>query len=444
MTLSAALRQRSLLRLCTAAGLAAALLSACGGGESLSSDASVRLVNATSDFASLDLYEGSNRIYSGTLPYTTGAYVTSNTGSYSFNLQGTGSSIVAATVSGSIDKRKHATLVAYNTAGALNATFLSDEEGSPSHGTAKLRIFNTAKAEAGAVDVYLVASACSALQTSSVAATASAVDALQASYTEVSAASGGTGYHLCVTASGDKSDVRLDLPSFTLTDQQVVTLILARSVGGVLLNGLALNQQGGLVQELNNSARLRVAAGASAGGTVGVTANRVALGNFASPDVGGYSLVPAGALAVTVTLGGTTVPTTAFSALPGADLTLLVAGTATASTATLLQDDNTPSTSAGKPVKIRLVNGFVGSGAVTLSVDGTNVGAGANFGAASSSTFVAASSQTTRLKATGPTGQLYLTTANTLTSGSVYSLFLLGDPPATLPGGDTGILRVDR
>lgn len=425
--------------------LATVLLTACGGGgDNLSSDASVRLVNATSDFPSLDLYQGSTQRYVGTLPYSAGSYVSSNAGGYTFNLQSTGSSTVAASVAGQLDKRKHATLVAYTTAGALNASFLSDEEGTPSRGTAKLRIFNTAKAEAGAVDVYLVASACSALQSSSVAATASAVANLQASYTQISAASGGTTYHLCVTAAGDKSDLRLDLASFTLTDQQVATLILVRSVGGVLLNGLVLNQQGDLVQQLNGSARLRVAAGATSAGTVGVTVNNVALGNFASPDVGGYTVVPAGALSVAATIGGAAVAATGLSAAPGADLTLLVAGTAAAPTVALLQDDNTASTSSAKPVKIRLVNGFAGSDTVTLSVDGSNVGSGAAFGTASTSAFVAASSQTTRLKATGPAGQLYLTTGNTLTSGSVYSLFLLGDPPATLPGLATGILRVDR
>ncbi len=425
--------------------LVIALLTACGGGgESLSSDASVRLVNATSDFPSLDLYQGSTQLYTGTRPYTAGSYATTNAGSYTFNLQGTGSSTVAAAVTGQLDKRKHATLVAYTTAGALNASFLSDEEGTPSKGTAKLRIFNTAKAEAGAVDVYVVASACSALQSSSVAATAAAVDSLQATYTQISAASGGTAYHLCVTAAGDKSDLRLDLPSFTLTDQQVVTLVLVRSVGGVLLNALVLNQQGDLVQQLNSFTRLRVAAGATAAGIVGVTVNNVPLGNFGSPDVGGYTAVPAGALSVTATIGGTAVAPTGLSAAPGADLTLLIAGSAAAPTVALLQDDNTPSTSSSKPVKIRLVNGFVGSGTVTLSVDGSNVGSGAAYGTASSSAFVAASNQTARLKATGPAGQLSLTTGNTLTAGKVYSLFLLGDPPATLPATATGILSVDR
>ena len=432
------------LRLVLATLFACAGLFACGGGGGISGkEGSVRVVNATSDFASLDLYEGTDQVLSGTTPYSASGYVDTDADSYTFNLESSGSSTVAATVQGTIDKRKHATVVAYTTAGALNATFLADEEGSPSSGTAKLRIFNAANAEAGAVDVYLVGTECSALQSSSVAATASNVSTLQTAYTQVSAASGGTPYHLCVTATGDKSDVRLDLPAFSLTDQQIVTLILVRTSGGVLLNGLALNQQSTLVQQLNGSARLRVAAGASASGTISVTANNVALGSYASPDVGGYTLIPAGPLTTTITINDVAVPFATQTAGAGADLTLLVAGSAGAPAVSLLTDDNTPSTSTAKPVKIRLVNGFNGTGTITLSVDGTNVGSGAAFGMASSSALVSASSQTTRLKATSGAGQLYLTENNTLTSGNVFSLFLLGDPP-TPPGLDTGILRVDR
>ncbi len=421
------------------------LLASCGGGNGIGgTGGAVRLVNATPDFASLDLYEGTNRVISSTALATVSDYVDTNAETYTFNLESTGSTTVAASVNGTIDKKKHATVVAYTTGGALNAAFLTDEEGSPSSGTAKLRVLNAANTEAGAVDVYLVGSACSALQSTSVAATVANVSNLQTTYTQVSAASGGTAYHLCVTATGDKSDIRLDLPAFSLSDQQIVTLILVKTSGGVLLNGLALNQQSTLQAEPNASARIRVAAGASASGTVGVTANGVSLGNIASPDVGGYALVPAGTLTASITINGTPAPFVGQSLAAGADMTLLVAGSATAPAVSLLVDDNTPSTSTSKPVKIRLVNGFEGTGTVTLSVDGNNVGNGAAFGTASASALVASSSQTTRLKATGANGQLYLTDGNTLTSGSVYTLFLLGDPPATLPGLNTGILRLDR
>ena len=437
---------RSSLAALLAAGLL--LLASCGGGNgfggSLGSGASVRLLNATPDFASLDLYRSTDRVVSSTALSTVSDYADTDSGSYTYNLETTGSSAVAASVSGSIDKHDHATVVAYTTGGALNATFLTDQEGDPSSNTAKVRIFNAAKNEAGAVDVYFVGSDCSGLASVSVAATATNVSDLQTSYTEISAGSGGTSYHLCVTASGDKSDVRLDVPAYTLKEKEIVTLIFVKTSGGVLLNGLALDQQGSLLALPNASARIRVAAGASASGTIGATVNGVSLGNYASPDVGGYTLVPAGTLAATITINGTPVSFPNQTAAAGADLTLLVAGTATAPTTSLLVDDNTPSTSTSKPVRIRLVNGFIGSGTVTLSVDGTNVGNGAAPGTASATALVAASSQTTRLKATGANGQLYLTENNTLVSGSVYSLFLLGDPPNPLPGLNTGILRVDR
>ncbi len=432
------------------------LLASCGGGGGLGgangTGGSVRLVNATFNFAALDLLESTDVVVSGTALSTSSGYADTDAEAFTFNLRSSsGSSTVAASVSGTIERRKHATVVAYTTGNALNAAFLTDEEGSPGSGTAKLRVFNTASAEAGAVDVYLLGTACSELATLSVAATASNVSTLQTGYAQVSAASGsGTPYHLCVTATGDTSDVRLDLPTFTLADQQIVTLILTRTSGGVLLNGLTLEQQGALQARPNTSARFRVAAGAIASGTVGATVNGVSLGNLGSPDVGGYALIPAGALTTSITINGTAAPfpaagaASAPTAAAGADLTLLVAGSSTAPELRLLVDDNTPSTSTTKPVKMRLVNGFASPGTVTLSVDGIAVGSGAAFGTASSTAFVASSSQASRLRATGPAGQLYLADNKTLTSGSVYTLFLLGDPPATLPGLDTGILRLDR
>ena len=76
-------------------------------------------------------------------------------------------------------------------------------------------------------------------------------------YTEL--ASSATAYHLCVTSAGDKSDVRLEIPSFVLSEKRIVTVILARGAGGYLMNAIVLDQQGAATQALNASARARVA-----------------------------------------------------------------------------------------------------------------------------------------------------------------------------------------
>lgn len=430
---------KNLLRFGLICPLTLALLNGCGGG-SLDTEGSVRLVNATSEYTTLDLYAASDRVSTGVASYGVGGYASLEADSYTFNLKDGGSAATAASTSREVTKKDHFALVAYTSGGTLKTEYLPEDEDGPSSGTAKLRVFHTASADAGSVDVYVVSTACSALSTSSAAATASAVSGLQSGYTEVSAASGGTSYHVCVTASGNKNDLRLDIPALTLSNQQVATLILTRTPGGVLVNGLLLTQQGALTQALNTSARVRLAASTSPAGVISATLGGVLIGANTSPAVtASYALVPAGSATLqvngaTVALGGTT-----GSATAGGDFTLLVTGTPASPVARLIVDDNTISPSTVLTTKIRVVNGLNGSTAsVTLSVDDQAVGT-ASFGEASSSTQVLPSAALARLEAIQGTAQVYLRDNTTLTAGKVYSLFMLGD--AASP---TGLLRVDH
>lgn len=92
------------------------------------------------------------------------------------------------------------------------------------------------------------------------------------------AASAGSAWHVCVTGTGDRSDLRLDIPALTLGSQQIATLILTKSTGGVLLNALLLNQQGTLTSYANTSVRLRLVADAASGGVVSASGDSVAFG----------------------------------------------------------------------------------------------------------------------------------------------------------------------
>ncbi|MEQ1686842.1 MAG: DUF4397 domain-containing protein [Burkholderiaceae bacterium] len=411
------------------------------GGGGLDTDSSVRLVNATSEYTTLDLYAGSDRISSAVASNSVGSHATIDADTYTFNLRSGGSTATAASTSREALKKKHQTLVAYTTGGALKAEYLSDEESAPSAGTAKVRVFNTAAADAGNIDLYLVNTPCAELQTSTSAAVALGVSGLQTGFTEVSAATGGSAYHLCVTAAGDKSALRLDVPALTLSNQQVATLIVTRSTGGVLLNGLLLTQQGALTPALNTSARIRVAANASGNGTVTASVGGTSLGlNYTSPAVGSYKLVPAGALALSLTVSGTTTAVNSLSAVAGNDYTLLVTGAATAPVATLIADSNTPSSSTAQPVKLRLVNGLNGTTAsATLAYNYDQVGDDAASLSANNPSFVATSAALARLEASFGGTTLLVGTTITLETGKVYSLFLLGD--LALP---QAILRADR
>ena len=247
---------------------------------------------------------------------------------------------------------------------------------------------------------------------------------------------------LCVTAADDRSDLRYEIPALTLADRQVATLVLTRSGGGVLLDGLLVDQQGAATAYANPYARLRLVADASGGASVGASANGTTLSaNTGSPTVGAYRLVSAGDLATTLVIDGTNQTVTGLSAAPGADLTLLVAGSAASPSVTLLSDGNLPSTSSAKPAKLRLVNGLNGSsGALMMTVDGDVAADSIAFGAASSSVNVAASSAAATLEISLGGSVLKTLSEQTLADSRVYTLFLLGDAGGTV----AAILRADR
>ncbi|HSC64732.1 MAG TPA: DUF4397 domain-containing protein [Caldimonas sp.] len=416
------------------AGLAAAL-TACGGGL-LGNQGRIRLVNATTGLGALDLLIDNDAAIAG-IPLATGSdYVLRRADTYSLDLRQSGNAATLLTTSTAFVADKHKTLVAYNNGGTVSATILDDEEGDPGRGKAKFRVFNTATATADQVDVFLITAACSTLATSAAAPTATAVSGLQAGYSEL--ASSGTAYHLCVTSTGDKSDVRLEIPSFVLSEKRIVTVILSPGAGGYLLNAIVLDQQGAATQALNVSARARVAT--SVAGTVDVAVNGTAISaGLPSPNVGPYVLVPAGPVSVTVN-GQAVTTAPSLTAAPGADLTVLL--TASAATATLLPDDNTSSSSTVRPVKLRLVNGLNGAtGTATLTLNNVLIGSGAAPAQASGYTQVASSAGLARLEARIGAMTFYFDPTATLESGRVYSLFLLGDGSAP---ANRGILVPDR
>ena len=413
------------------------LLHACGGS---SDEGHVRLVNASTDYSTISLYESSSELGDAVASDTVGSYVGVGADTYEFDLRTAGSSSTAASTSQVVATGDHFTLVAYVDAGTLKTATLTDDEDKPTAGYASLRIFNAAPAVAASVDVYVTATACASL-TSADTAVATAVTGLQDGYASVVAASAGSSWHVCVTGTGDRTDLRLDIPALTLTSQQIATLILTKTGGGVLMNGLLLNQQGTLTSYANPNVRLRLVADAAAGGTVSATANGTTLGtSYVSPTVSAWRTVSAGDLALTLAIDGVAITKTGLSAIAGGDYTLLVAGTAGAPTINLLADDDSAPTSTSLPVRMKLVNGLNGgSGSAMLTSSGVVVGDSVAFGAASDDANIVASSAAADLQVTSAGTTLWEVSGQTLTSGSVYTVFLLGDA-----GSVHGVVRADN
>jgi hypothetical protein len=428
------------MRLKTWAALAAAaltlpLLGGCGNDNA--NDGYVRNINATTEYTSLDLYtvssDGStDSVISGTAASTASSYSGIDKGTYSFEVKSSTSTGTPTPVSGTITKSDHFALITYLTGSTTKTQFLSEEEGSPASGNAKLRIFNAASSEAASVDVYLTSNDCGSLSVTD-SPFASAVTDLQASYTQITAASAGTSWNVCVFAAGDTGTLLLDIPSLTLKNQEIATLVLTHTAGGVLLNGAVLQQQGAYTAYSSGLARVRVVADAASGGKVTVSVGSSDLATAApSPSVGDYITVATGSFAPTIAYDG--VSATGFT-LPdltaGNDYTLMVTGTVGAPAATLITDNNTPSTNSTNTVKVRVVNGVNGgSGTVAATVDGKSVGS-ASFGAASTSyTNIAPTSGTSDISAimsgTAPADLI----DKSFIASSVYTIFIYGDATA--------------
>lgn len=409
------------------------VLQGCGGSEDDGGDGALRLVNASTSGA-LDLYASDSLLASGVEADGAGGYVSLGAGTYTLKLKRDGSSTTSSSSDRTVLEGTAHTLLAYTTGDTLKTVFFTDNEDAPSAGTAKLRVFN-ASTEAGTLDVY-VTDAGARLADSSATVSSLAAERTSA-YNEISAGS----HRIRVTGSGDKADLRLDLDGVALSNQQITTLVLTTTAGGVLVHGLFVEQRSTVTPRKNPSARVRLVAGAAANGTAAATLNGVSLSaGLTSPAVGSYALVPAGALAGSASLGGAALALPEATLAAGADHTLLVTSTAGSGAATLIADDNRPALGSSQ-AKLRLVHG-VGdlASTITLTADYSAVVTDVDVRSASSAASIAAGSEV-RLEATSPTAltPLYLGTGVTLTAGRVYTLFMLGD--ANTPAG---VLRRDR
>jgi len=386
------------------------------------------LVNATIDYASLDLIVSSTKLASGVAIGSASSYATIDSGATTFSVERGGSGTPSAQTTLTLSKDVDYTLLAYTSGQKLQVTSLTDNEDAPTSGNGKIRVSNLSS-DGGSMDVYMMGDG----GTLSAASTLANSVGGTTGYLEVNK---GT-YHIWVTAAGNKTDLRLDLPSIAIGDQQVLTLVLTGTVGGVLVDGFLVTQKGEVSARKNGSARVRLAANITANGSIDATANGVSLGS-ASRSVGSYTLVPAGTLSVSVVVNGNTVDAGDLNAEAGADLTLLAVGDGASPRFFLLNDDNRRPVSG---VKLRLVNGINGlSDNISLTADYNLIAHDVAPGTASAAASVGSGTiSLMEVNSSQANTSLYRATDVSLQSLGVYSLFMLGNNAAP-----TVILRRDR
>src|SRR6185436_8130461 len=196
------------------AALSALWLSGCDSGGG-SGHASVRLVNLSQGYTSLDLYanaaddETDQQRAAGVAYETVSGYTQLESGTYSVKFKRSGVTSTLLTVSGrAFADDTHHTFVAFGTAGHFSALQVDADVAPPESGRAKVQVLNAT--EAGSLDVYLTESSVSLDDATPVVAGVAA----GGSSTVATIDSGD--YRLRVTGASAADDLRLDVPDITL------------------------------------------------------------------------------------------------------------------------------------------------------------------------------------------------------------------------------------
>jgi len=420
------MRRAALLMGAAAAAMGiAAGLAGCGtgGSDGDSGTARIRLLNASTAYASLDFYVDDSKKNSSLAYGSVGEYASVSTASsLSTVITNSGSMTALSTTGRSLTKNVAYTVVAYGWQGAMRTALLEEDASAADAGKTKLMVLNTAP-DAGTVDVYLTGSDESLDGASPVAASVAGGASVGSS-----SVSAGT-YRLRITAAGDKTDLRLDAPNLAITSTQVATLIVTPGASGVLVHALLATQQGGVAVFNNPLARARVVASVAGNGKVTASLGGVTLlSGGTSPTIGSYAPFTAAGATATVVVNGIGVSVPAMTLAAGSDTTLLVWGDPAAPKVTVMNDDNRlPAVLTN--AKLRLVHGISNfNEALTLTGDFSVIAGDVQPGAAS--VFGNPVGGTAmRLDVSSPlsTTPLYSLEAATLTQRAVYTLYMLGD-----------------
>jgi hypothetical protein len=218
------------------------LLAGCGGGaDSSSKKAQFRLLNLSTGYDSLDLYTNNGDQDTDTTQFTAvtaggiSSYASVKGDSYTVTFKKTGTSGSLFSTSTALASDTHATFVAFGALNQFSAVSVDEDIEKPDSGNTKVRVLN---ATSESMDIYLTGAG-DVLD--DVAATISSATA--GSMSSVVTKTSGT-YRLRVTGASNKTDLRLNVPEISLPSEGVITLILTRASGGVLVNAVLLPQQG--------------------------------------------------------------------------------------------------------------------------------------------------------------------------------------------------------
>jgi hypothetical protein len=401
--------------------------------------ARTRLLNVSSGYQSLDLYVNENDSDSDSLKasaITFGGlsdYNSVKSGTYDIKFKRAGVSSTLLTLT---DKKladdSNATYVAYGALGRFSVLEIGEGVEKPGDdGRTKLQSINVS--EAGALDIYLTESEVPLEDASPLFAGSSGASGMLTTDRG--------DFRLRVTGANDVNDLRLDIPSITLSNKGVATLILTETKSGMLVDAALLPQQGSLTQYSNTKARVRAAVGMSGGSMASLRVGGVNIvSGQAVGVISAYSQVEAGTAAITLSVDGTSFPVDNQTLVAGGDYTVLIWSDTSGAHATLLADDNHVPTSTAD-TKIRLLNGLSTQGVpLTLYVNFFPVAEGTALGTASTYAEVDSGSDFQVDVHNATTAARLLSRDADLQASGVYTLLVIGNADGTI----ASTLRKDR
>ncbi len=413
----------------------AMVLAACGSGGGGGGDGNVRMLNLTRGHASVDLLVGGTKQISATAANSASTYVGVGAGNNTLQVTDAGTQTALVTTAPTVSKDQYYSLLVYESNSTLRTAWLAENDTAPATGTSNFRVFNVAT-DAGALDVYVLAAGTGL--TSGLSPTFVMGGTGTSQITAYLSFTPGT-YRVVVTASGNQADVRLNVPSVTLADTGLTTLLLAPTTGGGLVDGGIIAQRAAFAAFPNTNARVRVVSGVPSAVVTANAGSTVVEAGAIQPN-GSYVTVPSGSATWSVTVAGAAAAVPPITLVAGSDSTLLITGTAATATARMIDDDNHAPTVSSN-VKMRLLNGLsAGTAGLQMSIDFVLAASNVTPGTASIYKTVTGNTNM-RLEVNSPLSStpVSLQTALPVPGGGVYTVFVLGDVNAPVTS-----LRKDR
>ena len=408
-----------------------AALAACGSSNN-SSNTTIRFVNATRTTA-LSVTLNGTAEFSNVAPQSGTSYSTVGTGTYTVTVASPSASLSSSTQSIGLAASQSYTLLAYDRDGAIFVAAITEDQTVPATGYGTLGGINLSP-DSGPLDVYVVAPG-----TTTFTGLTPTFPNLQGGTSTAFATLVDANYDFVATASGNPLDIRGKVSAVAVSNGKNLTLAFTSTAGGALVDGVLLTQGSSVTFSPTTNARVRVVSALPTSGSflVAATVGGTALPSVFAPNAGSYNVVSGGTSTYSVSVSGTAVaslPSATFAT--GGDFTILVFGSATAPSVSVLTDNN--QTPVAGNVNLRLVNAATAAnvtGGLTMYDNGVQVASSVAYGAASGYFGVTVSGSTPLqliVPSLAPVTQL----VSLATPGAVYTVFVLDNaspPPPFTP-----------